>query len=75
MLSSTFTQKKFETGVLKQDLKQEYHEILRDYIKKGIIKKIDDERILGKTYYLPYRAVVRHDIVFHGSAKVDQCTS
>ena len=36
----------------------------------------------GKTHYLPYRAVLRHDkettkvrIVFDGSVKVDQCTS
>ena len=31
------------------DLKREYHEILQDYIKKGIIEKEDNEGILGKT--------------------------
>ena len=64
------------------DVKQEYHEILQDYIKKEIIEKADDEGIPGKTHYLPHRVAVWRDkektkvgIVFDGSAKVDQCTS
>ena len=63
-------------------MKREYHEILQNDIKKGIIEKVDDEGIPGKTHYLPHRAVARHDkettkvrIVFNGSEKVDQCTS
>ena len=40
------------------DVKQEYHEILQDYIKKEIIEKADDEGIPGKTHYLPHRAAV-----------------
>ena len=64
------------------DLKGEYHEILQDYIKKGIIEKVNDEGIPRKTHYLPHRTAVRHDeetskvrIVFDDSAKVDQYTS
>ena len=63
------------------DLKQEYHGFLQDYIEKGIIEKVGNDGIPGKTYYLPHRVVMRHDkettkvrIVFDGSAKVDQCT-
>ena len=64
------------------DLKREHHEILQNYIKKGIIEKVDDEETQGKAYYLPHRAVMGSDkettkvcIIFDGSAKVDQCTS
>ena len=64
------------------DLTREYHEILHDYIKKGVTENADDEGIPGKTLYLPHRAFVRHDketakvrIIFKSSAKVDQCTS
>ena len=35
------------------DSKRGYHEILQDYIEKGIIEKVDDEGIPGKTHYLP----------------------
>ena len=78
-LQSLSLKNKLDRGL---DLKREYHEILQDYIEKGIIEKVDDEGIPAKTHYLLHRAVVRHDKkttkvrnVFDSSAKVDQCTS
>ena len=58
----------------------DYDKIIQDYIKEGIVERIDhfdNNTILGRVHYLPHRGVVREDhdttklrIVFDASAKI-----
>ena len=40
------------------DLYQEYRRILDSYEKEGIIEKVSNPGIVGKTSYLPHRPVI-----------------
>ena len=55
----------------------DYDKIIQDYIKEGIVERIDhfdNNTILGQVHYLPHRGVVREDhnlrIVFVASPKL-----
>ena len=58
----------------------DYDKIIQDYIKEGIVERIDhfdNNTILGRVHYLPRRDVVREDhdltklrVLFDASAKI-----
>ena len=44
------------------ELLKDYDRLIRDQLEEGIVEKVDEEKEpVGKTFYLPHRAVVRHN--------------
>ena len=44
-----------------QKLKEQYNNILQDYKKEGIIKKVNKVCERGTSHYLPHRAVLKEN--------------
>ena len=68
-LPDNYTLSKHRLSILKtkldknEELKQEYNKVFHNYLKDGIIENVadDDYEVVGKTHYLPHRAVIRCD--------------
>lgn len=63
-------------------LYKDYYRLIQDYVKQGIVEKVENGQNARATYYMPHRAVIKEErvttrlrVVFDASSRMPGCIS